>query len=107
MTIREFARLVLPIYRRERWKWAVTHRVQGPMRVPTEAEIMRAIRQLIFYRRRLPVGYSSRSGGLTVTRYSGKTLQIEMMPRRWHHPKLGYGESGPLQPPLVSQVVIL
>jgi hypothetical protein len=38
----------------------------------------------MFYKRTLPIGFSSRSGGLIVTRRTGKTFLIERMPRRWY-----------------------
>lgn len=105
MTIREFSRQVLPLYRRERWTWRFRVRIEAPKRVPTELDIAMFILSLMFHRRVLPIGRSTSSGGLIVTRHSGKTFLIEMMPRCWFRP---CSETyNPLIRPLLSAMVTL
>jgi hypothetical protein len=107
VTIREFARLVLPIYRRERWRWSTNSR--RVMRVPTELEIARTIRRMVFHRRVLRQGFTSRSGGLIVKRCSAKTLIVAMMPRRYFRPSR-YAQDpffDPVFHPVVKEVVTL
>ncbi len=84
MSIREFARLALPIYRAERWRWTL----HGQSRVPTEAQIVATIKDLIRGKRLgslsgFPWGYVhcyrwSRTGGLQVEYLTPKRYGIWM-----------------------------
>jgi len=82
VTVREFARLALPFYRSQRWKWY--H--HGQLRVPSELEIVRAVRQLAIHKPVLRLGFTCRSGGLIVERRTAKTFVVSVLPRHFFRP---------------------
>lgn len=90
----EMARLLLPAYRRTRWKWIVGHSRCRLRAVPTQKQIERF---LLLLRSHLPTSQAGRvrSGGLQLEKVGSRvTVWIDDELARWILPRCRRNPSG-------------